>query len=117
MDSTRHFPEIARTGVASYVDGKEKLAVELGARGGVPDAVADAVVCLLRRGAHASLERVPRDEIASALRRDVDAGFDRFPERHDAVVRALAAHDGWRLTLSADPRDALPLLQQMLDAP
>jgi hypothetical protein len=134
-DSVRHFPELARVGTTSVVGGKTKLAfrppgarshdaagvVERGydGRGGGaplgPRSVERTDVCVLRRGTRASLEPLPRDAVADALRR-VDAGFDRFPERHDAVVHALAAHDGWRLTLSADPRDALPFLREMLDA-
>jgi hypothetical protein len=58
---------------------------------------------------------VEPDDLVDALVCRVDAGFDRFPERHPLVARALAASGGWRLTLTGDPHDALPLLHDMLD--
>lgn len=74
-----------------------------------------ATVCaLVRGGAHASLDRLSPALIADVLRRKPDPGFDRFPERHDAVVGALTEHGGWQLTLSDDPREALPLLTSLL---
>jgi hypothetical protein len=77
-----------------------------------------ATVCaLVRGGSHASLDRLSPERIADVLRRKPDPGFDRFPERHDAVVAALAEHGGWQLTLSDDPREALPLLTTLLASP
>jgi energy-coupling factor transporter ATP-binding protein EcfA2 len=87
----------ARTNPSAYVAGR-------------------ATVCLLERGSAAALVRAEPHEIALALSSRVDAGFDRFPERHQRVVERLAEPGGWRLTLSADPRDALPLLEEMLKA-
>ena len=74
----------------------------------------DATVCILARGARASLEPLEPLAVVDALTRDVAPGFDRFPERHALVANALAAQGGWRLTLSDNPRDALPLLDAML---
>lgn len=74
-----------------------------------------AVVCVLARGARASLDRIESVEVFEALTRDVAPGFDRFPARHTECARALAEHGGWRLTLSPHPGDALPFLQHMLD--
>ena len=114
-DTVRHFPEVATVGTTSVVGGKEKLAVELGVTRAL-DAARHAVVCLLARGPRVALERLPRDAIVDALRHGVDPGFDRFPARHEAVARDLAGDGGWRLTLSDDPHDALPLLKAMLGA-
>jgi hypothetical protein len=36
--------------------------------------------------------------------------------RHAPAMRAIAAGGGWRLRLSGNPHEALPLLRQMLDA-
>lgn len=110
-DAPAHFPEVARVGTPSSIEGKEKLAVALGATCGVAD---DAVVCLLARGRRVSLVRAGAAEIVDALTRRVDAGFDRWPARHERVARALAAGGGWRLTLGDDPRDALAPLRAML---
>ena len=45
---------------------------------------------------------------------DIAPGFDRFPDRNMPVANALASSGGWRLTLTSDPRDALPHLEEML---
>ena len=73
-------------------------------------------VCLLARAQFASLEPVGPLTIIDALSTNVAPGFDRFPERHARVVRELAAPGGWRLNLSSNPQDALPLIRAMLDA-
>jgi len=73
-------------------------------------------VCVLDRGPRAALDRVDAPTIVSALTRDVAPGFDRFPERNVAVAIALSARGGWRLTLTTNPNDALPLLDEMLNA-
>jgi hypothetical protein len=77
-------------------------------------AARDAVICLLDRAESAGLERVDSNEIFSALTTSLAPGFDRFPERDEAVARRLANGGGWRLTLSRNPTDALPLLTRML---
>jgi len=113
-DSARHFPELASVEATSGVGGKEKLVVH-GGQGAPPAPARDVAVCLLARGRRVALERVPAHEVADALRR-VDPGFDRFPGRHELVVRDLAARGGWRLTLSDDPREALPPLRDLLES-
>jgi hypothetical protein len=113
-----HFPEVERLGARSFVDGKEKLAVELGASAAPGRRPArSAVVCLLERGeGPVSLQRVGSAELVSSLSRSLAPGFDRFPERHHATIAAISGGGGWRLRLSPDPADALPCLLRMLDA-
>jgi len=114
-EATAHFPEVASAAVSSTIGGKIKLAVELPAnpRASVAD---DAVVCLLGRSdGDATLDRVDIAAITLGLTANVAPGFDRFPERHARVVRALAARGGWRLSLSGNPREALPLLAQLVE--
>ena len=72
---------------------------------------------MLARGGHAWLEAIPASDVEHALARQLSPGFDRFPERDEAVAGALGEGGGWRLTLSADPKDALPMLRRMLDEP
>jgi hypothetical protein len=111
-DAARHFPEIPSVRETTTVGGKTKLAVGVSSRCLV---ARDAVVCLLSRGATtARLERADAAAITAALTTNVAPGFDQFPERHGRVVRTLAARGGWRLDLSPDPRDSLPLLERML---
>lgn len=74
-----------------------------------------ATVCILEPGhPNASIDRMTPSEVECALLRDVAPGFDRFPERHPRVASALAAPGGWRLRLSRDPAEAMPLLRQAL---
>jgi hypothetical protein len=112
-DAAERFPRLARAATPSTVDGKTKLVVTLRA---APSVVDSAVVCVLGRGGRARLEPIDASDVVGELTCNVAPGFDRFPERHDAVARALAGRGGWRLTLSRDPRDAMPLLRHMLDA-
>ena len=98
------------------VDGtSDKRVVPLApAAGTASHRATSAVVCVLDRGATASLDRIDSATLREALTQDVAPGFDRFPSRHQTCASALAACGGWRLTLSSDPRAALPLLQQLL---
>ncbi|MFL5608893.1 MAG: hypothetical protein ACJ8AD_20725 [Gemmatimonadaceae bacterium] len=104
-------------GVVEERDGKRKLVLSLGgAPGPTRRDIADVVMCALERGeGPAVLERASAAELAGVLQREVAPGFDRFPERHARVVRVLAQRGGWRLRLSPDPLEALPLLRRMLD--
>jgi hypothetical protein len=113
-ESVSYFPELR--GQASTVDAEGKIPVNLAEPNGSTRVSADqATVCLLERGAGPpALDRLPPDAIADALRQSPDAGFDRFPERHESAIAALAKDGGWRLTLSNDPREALPLLQELV---
>jgi hypothetical protein len=65
-----------------------------------------------RRGP--SLEPLSPGALAQALDEQLAPGFDRFPARWPHVVRALTERGGWRLNLSRDPTDALPLVREML---
>lgn len=94
---------------------REKTVSTLRGRDRLACYVADVpTVCVLDRGSRASLERVDGRTVIDALTCGVAPGFDRFPTRNAAVANVLAASGGWRLTLSTDPDDALPLLDEML---
>lgn len=74
-----------------------------------------AVVCALARGRQAALDRMSPASLSTALLSQLSPGFDRFPHRVERVVEVLTAGGGWRLTLTHDAREALPLLRRMLD--
>ena len=118
-DSARFFPELHEGSVAHGAK-KGKLLFDLfeGARPSRYVATS-AVVCVLNRERRPSpmLERISEEEVVRALTERVEPGFDLYPARHAVVARALAAGGGWRLTLSSDPREAVPLLLQMLSQP
>ena len=75
----------------------------------------DVTVCVLARaGGRVSLEPLAPDALARALEAQLVPGFDRFPARWPRVVSALTARGGWRLRLSGDARDAVPLVRELL---
>jgi hypothetical protein len=118
-DVVSAFPEIARLGpTASTADGR-KLSVRHSDGGrSAETSAADITVCVLERGMSGShLDYLSPAALAEALVRRVDPGFDRYPDRHGMVVGALSERGGWRLRLSPDPHEAMPLLLRMLDDP
>jgi hypothetical protein len=75
----------------------------------------DATVCVLARdGGALSLEPLAPDALVHALDEQLAPGFDRFPARWPDVARALTARGGWRLNLTGDARDALPVVRDLL---
>ena len=110
------FPELARIDAAIAADAEVKSAFMLDASRHTGARVCDsATVGVIARGTPASLERIDPLELRNALASQLAPGFDRFADRHATVMQTLTAPGGWRLTLSGDPFDALPLLTRMLD--
>ena len=99
-------------------NAKRKITVPLGGRPGrTRHAARNVAVCVLDdvRGI-AALEQLTPSEVSASLHRQTAPGFDRFPARHARVVARLASGGGWRLRLSANPANALPLVLAMLGA-
>lgn len=103
-------------GAARSTSGKLKTVID--ARDGVTAGrlvANDATVCVLTRdGGGVSLEPLASDALALALQEQLAPGFDRFPARWPQVMGALTARGGWRLNLSRDACDAVPLVREML---
>lgn len=119
-DAPRHFPQLAGRVPTLQANGKEKIAVEVPMGGSdviTPTPVAPpAIVCLLTGGAgSATTERVEASEIKAALLDDLEPGFDRYPATAELAADALAGDGGWRLRVSNDPHESVPLIQRMLD--
>lgn len=68
-----------------------------------------ATLCLLARGREARLEPIGPAEIRAAAAA-LDPGFDLLRADTEAALARLGARGGWRLTLSADPAEAIDLL-------
>ena len=98
------------------VNGKTKAVIDVRTGVGPGRLVASSAgVCVLARdGGAVSLEPLEPDALARVLDEQLAPGFDRFPLRWPHVVRALTEQGGWRLNLSRDPNDALPLVREML---
>ncbi|MES2178526.1 MAG: hypothetical protein V4550_11760 [Gemmatimonadota bacterium] len=97
-------------------DGAEKVSVPLEQPGTqVWMASSGVTLCVLARGATASLARVDAHVLERELHEQLAPGFDRFPQRHRDVARLLSAHGGWRLTLTSRPADALNLLHAVVE--
>lgn len=115
-DASTQFPELSQFEARSIGGGKLKTVLKLRAEARADHFVCDsAIVCVMAPGEKVALERIGGSQMEEELARQLTLGFDRFAGRHDEVVRALTADGGWRLTLSENPFDALPLLQRMLD--
>jgi hypothetical protein len=90
--------------------GRWKLAVPSASAsaGPAPTSASRAVLCRLARGDAVSLRPIPVEEAVVAMARTLEPGFDHFRAEMPDVIRALAAAGGaWRLTLSADPEEAV----------
>jgi hypothetical protein len=113
------FPDLSAD-APSWVSprGVKKLVVRTKNPGTRPYATR-ARVCLLEREARTStkpvLTVVQADVIYDAICHAPDVELDLAPDQRKRVARALAASGGWRLELSSNPDDALPLLRHMLD--
>jgi hypothetical protein len=98
-------------------NGKRKAVID--ARRGMSAArlvAGDATVCVLSRGGGPlGLEPLSSTDTRHALEEQLAPGFDRFPARWPAVVGALAQRGGWRLNLSDDPSEAVPVVHDLLE--
>jgi hypothetical protein len=101
---------------AHALDPKRKAVVDVRAGTGASRLVADdATVCVLSRdGGPLALEPLSPADAARALEEQLAPGFDRFPTRWPSVVRALTDRGGWRLNLSRDPNEAVPIVRDLL---
>ena len=117
-DAAGHFPELSGRAATLQANGKEKIAIELptGGREDLIPVARRARVCLLSPGAAvARIETADRSEIRAALLDRLEPGFDLYPETDAPAADALAGEGGWRLHLSKDPHESVPLIQEMID--
>jgi hypothetical protein len=98
------------------LSGKRKAVID--ARDGMSAArlvATDATVCVLSRdGGPLALHPLSSEAVKCALDEQLAPGFDRFPTTWPAVSGALSARGGWRLNLSSDPFDAVPIVRDLL---
>src|SRR6266516_4236218 len=114
-----HFPELAGRSPTFLANGDEKLVVQC--PGEWPAATAPAPVatragvCLLERtGTTASKARASPAEVQAFLKDGLGVGGARYGASLDEALRRLAGAGGWRVSLSANPADAMPMFDDML---
>lgn len=116
-EAAEHFPEVG--GLPLHARGardvRHLVSLATSERSAPPFHADEITVCLLTRGEDPpSIERVSAVEIVEALTHDVAPGFDRHTTRHRPAMQAIAGDGGWRMRLSPDPHEALPLLEHIL---
>ena len=118
--ASAHFPELVGRQPSLLANGDEKLVVRLPAAWPAPEAavpVASRVgVCLLERSGAAAF-RAPASsaEVQAFLKEGLGLSRVRFGAAMDeALARLVPAEGGWRLSLSANPADAVPHIDAML---
>jgi hypothetical protein len=69
-----------------------------------------AVLCVLECGTDADLQPLDVEEAIAILTAAPEPGYELYGQRAAEAVRALAQGGCWRMTLSADPSEAIDLL-------
>lgn len=120
-DAGAHFPDLAGHAPTLLANGTEKLLVRFpydwSAQGGRAPVASRAGVCLLQRnGGRASVAPASPEEVQAFLGTELGIARTIFGPGLDEAVAVLAAGAGWKLSLSGDPADALPFLDEMLNA-
>lgn len=115
-DTAAKFPALSGREPERLANGKLKIPVDLERQpaAALPPVVTDVVICLLSR-AHGpvGLGRATPEELASALSDELGVAHDLYDTTKKLALERLTANGGWRLTLSADPQEALLHLEQM----
>jgi hypothetical protein len=93
-------------------NGKRKCAIALPARP-QPVTADAATLCVLRRGDHVALEALDSSAALAALG-PLEPGFDLLTADIAAGLRRITQRGAWRLTLGADPEEAIALLSANL---
>jgi hypothetical protein len=115
-ESARLFPELAGTQAALFPSGKHKMIVPFPEVASRRRWVARAGVCVLARGeGPVGLARIGADEVRAILTYDPAGAGSRFGARLEEAAAWLSAPGGWKLSLSSDPREAIPYLGQVME--
>ncbi len=114
-----HFPELAGRSPTFLANGDEKLVVQC--PGEWPAATAPAPVatrarvCLLERtGTTVSKAPASPAEVQASLKDGIGLSRARYGASLDEALQRLAGAGGWRVSLSANPADAMPMFYDML---
>src|SRR6267378_1877587 len=114
-----HFPELAGRSPTFLANGDEQLVVQCPGEWPAATAAAPvatrAGVCLLdRSGTVASKASASTAEVQAFLKDGMGLSRVRFGASLDEALRRLAGAGGWRVSLSTNPADAMPMLDEIL---
>ncbi len=116
-----HFPELAGRSPTFLANGDEKLVVQCPSEWPAAPAPAPvatrARVCLLERtGGSTTVSKAPASpaDVQAFLKDGIGLSRARFGASLDEALRRLAGAGGWRVSLSANPADAMPMFDDML---
>jgi hypothetical protein len=115
-ETRTHFPELNGLESSVLANGKTKLLVPANktrmAR--VPLPVARLAVVLLERGkGSVRLSRADSSEIRAELTRELEATRELFGPEMERMLDWVVAAGAWRLHLSANPLEAIPLIEKL----
>lgn len=114
-DAARRFSELAAFDVSHLPGNRVKVVVPMDTAHERHPWVTRAGVCLVERGAaKPRLERVGPTELREVLLLDHIEDRDRYGTKLDEVAEWLVQSGGWRLTLSGDANEAIPLIKKAL---
>ena len=114
-DAARKFSELAKYEVSKLPGNRAKVVVPMDTAYELHPWVTRAEVCLVERSSgKPRLERAGPKEILEVLLLDHIEDRDRYGIKLDEVAERLARGGGWRLTLSSDPLEAIPLVKKAL---
>lgn len=111
VEARSYFPELRDIAPARLLSGKTKIVIR--PEQWEPRSATRIGICLLRRGAAASLERIPPGRVVSELLDRLEPGYDIYADSIPKRIAAVAERGAWSLTLGPDPHDALPLLDEV----
>ena len=116
LDGRDRFPELRDSLPTLMSNGKKKLAIDLRAQNALPDlpVVERAALCLLTPGKRTRIQALEPETAAHQLMQAFELGFDDFADTLRDPITRLAAQGAWRLELSEEPLEALPLLDRLL---
>ena len=114
-DVAKRYPDLKGQRASALPGNRTKVVVAMDTSPDPHPWVTRAGVCILERGnTKAAIEPVSAGEIRTVLRLDHIEDRDRYGSRLDEVAERLAGTGGWRLTLSRDPDEAIPLVRRAL---
>ncbi|MGH9885443.1 MAG: hypothetical protein ACREBE_07930, partial [bacterium] len=113
-DAAERFPELLGRRMTTFPTGKRKMMVAASAASPRRWASRAGICVLEQSSGPVRATRIPGDEIHRILTFDPAGAGVRFGDRLDRAAAWLSSRGGWRLTLSRDPAEAIPALEQML---